>query len=324
MEVITQYQTYFTEYLNQKTSIQEPVNLYSPINYILNLGGKRIRPTLVLLSCDVFGGSYKKALDAAMAIEIFHNFSLVHDDIMDGALIRRGKATVHKKWNLNTGILSGDLMLIKAYQSLETYDGSKYKLLNTLFTNTAKEVCEGQQYDIDFENRNDVSISEYIKMITYKTAVLLGASMKMGAIIASAPEKDQQNIYDFGTNLGVAFQLQDDFLDAFGDENTFGKRIGGDIIENKKTFLYITAYNKANKNDKKTLDHLYSKIPKDPTEKINIVKEIFVSTGAMDETKKEISKYTNKAFQTLERIPISPKHKTVLESFGKQLMFRQI
>ncbi|MCL4165974.1 UNVERIFIED_CONTAM: hypothetical protein GTU68_038733, partial [Idotea baltica] len=180
-------------------------------------------------------------MNAALSIEVFHNFSLVHDDIMDDAPLRRGEQTVHEKWDINTGILSGDAMLIMAYQLFENYEPSTFQALAKLFSKTALEVCEGQQYDVDFETRNDVTIPEYLKMIEYKTAVLVGAAMKMGAIVANASEADQNSIYEFGRHLGIAFQLQDDYLDAFGDPKTFGKQVGGDIIENKKTYLYLKA-----------------------------------------------------------------------------------
>ena len=208
-----------------------------PINYILQLGGKRLRPVLTLMTADIFDADYKKALDAALSVEIFHNFSLVHDDIMDDAPLRRGQQTVHEKWDLNTGILSGDAMLIMAYQLFENYEPKTFQDLAKLFSKTALEVCEGQQYDVDFETRDDVTIPEYLKMIEYKTAVLVGAAMKMGAIVANASKSDQEDIYSFGRLLGIAFQLQDDYLDAFGDPKTFGKQVGGDIIENKKTYL---------------------------------------------------------------------------------------
>jgi len=241
MHTIEEYRQSFITYLQQKTTTKEPVNLYEPITYILGLGGKRLRPVLTLMTSEIFGANYTKALDAALAIEIFHNFSLVHDDIMDDAPLRRGKTTVHEKWDINTGILSGDAMLISAYQLFENYDGTIFKELAKLFSKTALEVCEGQQYDVDFETRTDVTIPEYLKMIEYKTAVLVAAGMKMGAIIANASATSQNNIYEFGRNLGIAFQLQDDYLDAFGDPKTFGKQVGGDIIENKKTFLYLKA-----------------------------------------------------------------------------------
>ncbi|MEM6864048.1 MAG: polyprenyl synthetase family protein, partial [Bacteroidota bacterium] len=211
-------------HLDIRFQTKAPENLYEPIAYILGLGGKRMRPILTLMSVDVFDGDIEAALDAALAIEMFHNFSLVHDDIMDKAPLRRGKTTVHKKWDVNTGILSGDALLIKSYQAFENYPPVIFKKLVSLFSQTAIEVCEGQQYDIDFETRNDVSVPEYLMMITYKTAVLVATSLKMGAIIAGASDTDAEALYSFGRNLGVAFQLQDDYLDAFGDPETFGKQ----------------------------------------------------------------------------------------------------
>ena len=241
---IDQYTEVFVEYLNSKIKEQEPKNLYDPINYILQLGGKRLRPVLTLMATAIFESDYKKALDAALAVEVFHNFSLVHDDIMDDAPLRRGQDTVHEKWDVNTGILSGDAMLINAYQLFENYEGETFRELAKLFSKTAIEVCEGQQYDVDFETRDDVRLPEYLKMIEYKTAVLVGAALKMGAIVAETTKTNCDRIYEFGRDLGIAFQLQDDYLDAFGDPKTFGKQVGGDIIENKKTFLYLTALEK--------------------------------------------------------------------------------
>jgi geranylgeranyl diphosphate synthase type II len=237
MHAISEYQQEFLSYLDNQNRTREPKNLYEPIDYILRLGGKRMRPVLTLMATEVFDVDFRKALPAATAVEVFHNFSLVHDDIMDDAPLRRGKETVHEKWNLNTGILSGDAMLILAYQYFESYEPTIFRDLAKLFSKTAIEVCEGQQYDVDFETRDDVTISEYIKMIEYKTAVLVGAAMKMGAIIAETSEEHANLIYDFGLNLGIAFQLQDDYLDCFGNPETFGKQVGGDIIENKKTYL---------------------------------------------------------------------------------------
>ena len=207
MQNIEAYQKSFLSYLEGFTVNKEPKNLYEPINYILKLGGKRLRPVLTLMTSEVFDGSATEAMNAALSVEVFHNFSLIHDDIMDDAPLRRGKETVHEKWDLNTGILSGDAMLILAYQLFENYEPQIFRALAKLFSKTALEVCEGQQYDIDFETRNDVSIAEYLKMIEYKTAVLVGAAMKMGAIVAKASEEDQNLIYDFGRFLGVAFQL---------------------------------------------------------------------------------------------------------------------
>ena len=324
MHTISDYQRVFLEYLEQKNTTKEPKNLYEPITYILGLGGKRLRPTLVLMASEIFGRSYNEALDAALAVEVFHNFSLIHDDIMDDAPLRRGKETVHEKWDINTGILSGDAMLINAYQLFENYQGDTFRELAMLFTKTAIEVCEGQQYDIDFETRDDVTIPEYMKMIEYKTAVLVGAALKMGAIVAGASDQCKTAIYDFGRLLGLAFQLQDDYLDAFGDPETFGKQVGGDIIENKKTFLYLKAVEFASENEEKQLRGLFSLNPEDPSEKIGTVKSFFETTGARDSIRTEIEAYTQKAFSALDSLSISEDKKEMLRLFGSTLMNRSV
>lgn len=321
---IEEHQRFFLGFLKSYSLNKQPDGLYKPIDYILNLGGKRLRPVLTLMAADAFGGNCKDALNAALAIEVFHNFTLIHDDIMDDAPLRRGKETVHEKWDLNTGILSGDAMLILAYQLLEGYDPQVFKNLTNLFSKTALEVCEGQQFDIDFETRNDVTVPEYIKMIEYKTSVLLAAAMKMGAIIAKAPKVDQDKIYDFGRNLGIAFQLQDDYLDAFGDPKNFGKQVGGDILENKKTYLYLKALEFGDENASKQLQHLFEVEPKSQTEKIKTVKQIFKSTGAVIATQKAIESYTNRAFKVLESLTISDHKKVVLKQFGEKLMKRKV
>ena len=324
MHSINQYQEQFLVYLQTQKKQKEPKNLYEPIDYILQLGGKRMRPVLTLMSAEVFDVDYKKALPAALAIEVFHNFSLVHDDIMDDAPLRRGQTTVHEKWNINTGILSGDAMLILAYQYFEKYNPKNFRKLARLFSKTALEVCEGQQYDVDFETRDDVTISEYLKMIKYKTAVLVAAAMKMGAIIAETSKENTKLIYDFGLNLGLAFQLQDDYLDAFGDPETFGKQVGGDIIENKKTYLYLKAIEFASDEQKAQLLHFFSIQPEDNLEKINSVKEIFNATGASKATQNAIEEYTLKAFETLEQMKISEDKKAILKAFGENLMQRKV
>lgn len=324
MQNISFYQKAFSSFLSSYLKDREPESLYNPIHYILKLGGKRLRPVLTLMSAEIFDADYKQALNAALSIEVFHNFSLVHDDIMDDAPLRRGKETVHKKWNINTGILSGDAMLIMAYQLFENYNPETFQALAKLFSKTALEVCEGQQYDVDFETRDDVIIFEYLKMIEYKTAVLVGAAMKMGAIVAQASENDQNNIYEFGKNLGIAFQLQDDYLDAFGNPETFGKQVGGDIIENKKTILYLKTLELASAEDKRQLEHLYSLKPTDQTDKIETIKSIFESSGAAQATKKEISLYTNNAFTVLDALNISDSKKAILKEFGTQLMNRTV
>ncbi len=324
MQEILDFRTVFVDYLQAFSKEREPKNLYSPINYILQLGGKRLRPVLTLMAADAFNCDYEKALDAALSIEIFHNFSLVHDDIMDDAPLRRGKQTVHEKWDVNTGILSGDAMLIMAYQLFENYEPSTFQSLAKLFGKTALEVCEGQQYDVDFETRDDVTVSEYLRMIEYKTAVLVGAAMKMGAIVAGASEKDQNGIYEFGRLLGVAFQLQDDYLDAFGDPKTFGKQVGGDIIENKKTYLYIKAVQFLEPSDRAFLQQLFTVNLEDNVEKIETVKQFFVSSGSAEETQREIENYTNKAFLVLETLSIPKEKKSLLKQFGNTLMTRKV
>lgn len=324
MHALSHYQELISAYFTELHLNKEPKNLYEPIEYILHLGGKRMRPILTLMATEVFDVDCKKALAAATAIEVFHNFSLVHDDIMDEAPLRRGNETVHEKWNINTGILSGDAMLILAYQHFEEYEPKIFRELAKLFSKTALEVCEGQQYDVDFETREDVTIPEYLKMIEYKTAVLVGAAMKMGAIVAETSEENANLIYDFGLNLGIAFQLQDDYLDAFGNPETFGKQVGGDIIENKKTYLYLKAMEFSNADEKEQLTHLFSIQPSDNTDKIESVKSIFNQTKASEATQKAIQEYTFKAFETLEKINVSNDKKVMLKAFGENLMSRNV
>ncbi len=323
-DLITSYQRVFNNYLNEKVSSSEPRGLYDPMCYILDLGGKRLRPVLTLISASAFGIEKEKALDAALAIEVFHNFTLLHDDIMDEAPLRRGKPTVHHKWDINTGILSGDAMLIYAYQLFEDYPEDIFKPLMQLFSQTAKEVCEGQQYDMDFETREDVTISEYIRMITYKTAVLVAAAMQMGGIIARASEENQRKIYAFGKNLGIAFQLQDDYLDAFGNPETFGKQVGGDIIENKKTYLYLKAKELASPEVALELDQLFSIKPKDPKDKIKAVLQIYRDTGAAQATRVAISSYTDSTHEVLESLEIVSDYKSALRQFAHNLMDRKV
>jgi geranylgeranyl diphosphate synthase type II len=323
MEFVKKHQQLFLDYLAKNSQPEAPKNLYQPIDYILNLGGKRLRPVLVLLATEAFGADAKKALPAAMAIETFHNFSLIHDDIMDDAPLRRGKATVHEKWDINTGILSGDAMLIQAYLQFEKYEGELFKPLLQLFSKTAQEVCEGQQYDVDFEIRDNVSIAEYLHMIEYKTAVLVAAALQMGSMIAGADAKNQKLIYQFGLDLGIAFQLQDDYLDAFGNPETFGKKVGGDIAENKKTFLYLKALELASEQKAQQLKHLYSIQTKDDAPKIKNAKHIFEESGAAEASIAAIEEYTSSAFQNLNELDISSHYKEAFTSFGNWLMNRK-
>lgn len=321
--ILENYKNEFLAYLKEQIQIKEPTNLYEPIDYILQIGGKRLRPILTLVSTHYFNKSFKEALPAALAIEVFHNFTLVHDDIMDEAPIRRGQITVHKKWDLNRGILSGDAMLLMSYQILEYYDSKIFKRLISVFNKTALEVCEGQQYDVDFETRNDVSISDYKKMITYKTAVLVACSLQMGAIIADADSNDTDFIYQYGLNLGIAFQLQDDYLDSFGDAKTFGKRIGGDIIENKKTFLYIKLLELVSLEDKKIALNWFSSTEDSP-HKIKEITELYKKYNIQDLIKKEIEFYTKLSYQSLENTTISTEGKSFFKGLGNQLLNRTV
>jgi len=324
MEAIADYQNQFSVFLNTYNVEREPKNLYQPIKYILNLGGKRLRPVLTLMTTACFDGDVDRAMDAALAVEVFHNFSLIHDDIMDAAPLRRGQETVHEKWDLNTGILSGDAMLIRAYQLFENYPPETFRELAKLFSKTALEVCEGQQYDIDFETRLQVSIPEYLKMIECKTAVLVGAAMQMGAIVANAPIEDQVRCYDFGKNLGIAFQLQDDYLDAFGNPEIFGKQVGGDILENKKTYLFLKAIENGSPEVRTELTQLFQNNALKPENKVSKTLELFVRSEANIATKAAISFYTKAAFDVLETINISGPNKQILKDFGTELMTRDV
>jgi len=324
MKGIETYQKQFSEFLNAYNVGREPKNLYQPIKYILNLGGKRLRPVLTLMTTACFEGDVHRAMDAALAVEVFHNFSLIHDDIMDAAPLRRGQETVHEKWDLNTGILSGDAMLIRAYQLFENYPPETFRELAKLFSQTALEVCEGQQYDIDFETRLEVSIPEYLKMIEYKTAVLVGAAMQMGAIVANASVEDQKRCYEFGKNLGIAFQLQDDYLDAFGNPETFGKQVGGDILENKKTYLFLKAIENGSSEIRNELTNLFQNSAIQPKNKVSKTLELFVRSEANLATKDAISFYTKLAFDVLETINISSSNKQILKDFGTELMTRDV
>lgn len=324
MQQIEFYQEIFKRHLETLDKAKQPQSLYKPIHYILALGGKRLRPVLTLMTAEVFGTPCEKALNAALAIEIFHNFSLIHDDIMDDAPLRRGHQTVHEKWDLNTGILSGDAMLILAYRCFESYEAETFKDLMTLFSETALEVCEGQQYDIDFETQFNVSIEEYLKMIAFKTAVLVAAAMKMGAIVAEASKENQELIYNFGLSLGIAFQLQDDYLDAFGDPENFGKQLGGDILEHKKTYLYIKTLELGSDEDTDKFLKLMTEKEIDNDTKVSKVKELYISTGAQDATLDAVKSFTQKAFDLLNDIDVSTDKKNLLRAFGEQLMNRRV
>jgi len=324
MKSIAKYTEYFNAYLTRKCNNQAPSSLFEPINYILNLGGKRIRPALVLMTTDLFGGNVDNAYSAALAVEVFHNFSLVHDDIMDDAPLRRQHPTVHEKWDINTAILSGDAMLIWAYQCFEDYDQHSFFALVKLFSKTAQEVCTGQQYDMDFENLQQVSIDQYIEMIRLKTAVLVACAFKMGSIIAGTGIENQDHIYNFGLNLGLAFQIQDDLLDVYGDPKTFGKQVGGDIIENKKTFLYLKALEISSEDDHNQLKHLFSISPKNTSAKIETVKQIYDQYNIKAVASQRIEEYKQKALKSLDTLILSENNKQKLINFAQELMQREI
>lgn len=324
MDTISDYKSIIADYIQDIKLDKKPAELYQPIQYILSLGGKQIRPILTLFSAEIFGIDHQKALYAATAIELFHNFSLIHDDIMDEAPLRRGQETVHQKWNTNTGILSGDAMLILAYQYFENYEPTIFRELAKLFSKTALQVCEGQQLDINFETRDDVAIDEYIQMIEYKTAVLVGAALEMGAIVAETSDRNRKDIYDFGRYLGIAFQLQDDYLDAFGDVASFGKQVGGDILENKKTFLYLKALLKGTAAQQSALKQWFATTDNNGEEKIAQVKKIFEDTKATDDIKAEIEKYTDEAIRKLEQLEIGDNYKQELKNFALDLMNRSV
>lgn len=324
---MTSIETYREAFLNhmKKTIVQsEPQNLYQPIHYILELGGKCLRPVLTLMAADIFSDNYQRGLDAALAVEVFHNFSLVHDDIMDKAPLRRGKPTVHVKWDLNTAILSGDAMLIIAYQLFEKYPTTIFRSLAELFSRTALQVCEGQQDDMDFETMPYVLPDQYLNMIKNKTAVLVGAALQMGAITVEASLEDQQKLYDFGVQIGMAYQLQDDYLDTFGGKQ-FGKKIGGDILENKKTMLYIKALELLSTKDKTQLLNWYKTTNGiDEAEKIRQVKQLFVKSGADTFVRRQIDLYTENALGIVSQMSISSQGKQRLIDFGKDLINREV
>ena len=307
-----------------KTAIQRssPEGLYQPIDYSLEMGGKRIRPLLLLMSYNLFSDEIENAIPAALAIEVFHNFTLLHDDIMDNAAVRRNRPTVHKQFSENNAILSGDAMAFLAYKYLLSAPMQSQKEVIELFTSTAIEVCEGQQFDMEFENRNNVTESEYIEMIRLKTAVLLGCSLKAGALLANSGEKVAAQLYDFGINLGLAFQLQDDLLDSFGNQETFGKMIGGDIIANKKTFLLIKALEKVSGQEKAELDGWLKKSAFNQQEKIEAVLKIYNSLNIKSLTQNKIDTYFSVCTEILESIEIETEKKVLLKNVSNKMMNR--
>ncbi|MEO9532387.1 MAG: polyprenyl synthetase family protein [Crocinitomicaceae bacterium] len=315
------YRDYIAEELANAKFPTNPSGLYEPVRYILDLGGKRMRPILSMMACEMFSGEFKGATNAAMGVEIFHNFTLIHDDIMDEAPLRRGKETVHKKWNSNVGLLSGDILMIESYMRLAQYAPALLPKILKLYNITAIEVCEGQQMDMDFETSDEVSIDNYITMIRLKTAVLLGCSLQLGAIVGNASDKDALDIYNFGTNLGIAFQLQDDILDVYADQSKFGKQVGGDILCNKKTFLLLTAIEKANASQKERLEQLF--IEPHPETKVNGVKEIYAELGIKETAEAKMSEYYQLAMSNLDSIQVEDSKKQPLRAIAMYLIGRE-
>ena len=302
---------------------RKPKGLYEPIEYVLSMGGKRVRPVLMLLSYNMYKDNPETILSSACALETYHNYTLLHDDLMDNAEIRRGHETVHKKWDANTAILSGDSMLVLAYERMAQCPKEKLAEVLSLFTETALEIGEGQQYDMEFENRTDVKEAEYIEMIRLKTSVLLACAVKMGAILADASAEDAENLYKFGEQIGLAFQLQDDFLDVYGDPAVFGKAIGGDITSNKKTFMLINAFNHATAEQKAELSKWIAATDFDANEKIAAVTRIYNEIGIDRMAKEKIEFYFEESKRYLERVNLPEERKRELMSYTNDMMKRE-
>ena len=323
MQKIVELQELVSKKIKEKKYSKYPEDLYDPLDYIMSLGGKRMRPVLVLLAHHLYSDNHEEALDAAIAVETFHNFSLIHDDIMDAAPIRRGKPTVHEKWNQNTAILSGDVMLIEAYELFVNYPKEILPKLLKLFNKTAIEVCEGQQIDMLFETQKNVKVEEYIKMIELKTAVLLGCSLEIGAIIANAPADDAQMLYEFGRLMGIAFQLQDDYLDVYANPEKFGKQVGGDIISNKKTFLWIEAHRLANEQQSKEIAHWESIQVFKAEDKVTAITKIYNDLNIPQLTENKIKEFANQAFGILEKVKGKENVKALLVKLSEDLLVRE-
>lgn len=312
------------KYIAELSYTREPHSLYAPVEYVLSLGGKRIRPVLMLMTYNLYKDDVEKILSPAVGLETYHNFTLLHDDLMDNADMRRSKPTVHKVWDDNTAILSGDTMLVLAYKFISNCPQVYIKEVLDTFTQAALEVCEGQQYDIEFEKREDVKEEEYLEMIRLKTSVLLAAATKMGAILAGATDKDASLLYDFGVNIGLAFQLKDDLLDVYGDPAVFGKNIGGDILSNKKTYMLINAINKANAEQKAQLNEWILKNDFDPQEKIKSVTELYNQIGVKAICENKIKEFYTKGLECLSVVSVSDDKKKELITLAEDLMYREM
>lgn len=311
------------EFLAHLSYDRKPTSLYEPIQYVLSMGGKRIRPTLMLLSYNLFKENPEKILMNAIALETYHNYTLLHDDLMDNADMRRGHLTVHKKWDANTAILSGDSMLVLAYDRMAQCDAKHLEKVLHLFTTTALEIGEGQQYDMEFETRDDVREEEYVEMIRLKTSVLLACALKIGAILADASDADADNLYKFGEQVGLAFQLQDDYLDVYGDPAVFGKEIGGDITSNKKTYMLINAFNHANEEQRKELQAWVSATDFDRKEKVAAVTRLYNEIGIDQMAQDKIAYYFEQSGKYLDAVNVSEERKEELRKYAQKMMKRQ-
>lgn len=310
-------------YLDSLEYNREPKGLYEPVKYVLSMGGKRIRPSLMLMAYNMYKDDPESILSSACAIETYHNYTLLHDDLMDNADMRRGKQTVHVKWNDNTAILSGDSMLVLAYRHFLDCRSDNLKQVLDLFTETALEIGEGQQYDMDFETRTDVTEDEYIEMIRLKTSVLLACSLKIGAILAGAPDEDADNLYKFGEQMGLAFQLQDDYLDVYGDPSVFGKAVGGDILCNKKTYMLINAFNRADASLRAELIRWVTAKDYDPKEKIAAVTAIYDNVGIRKVAEEKIGYYFAQSRKYLAKVNVPDERKAVLDAYTDKMMTRK-
>lgn len=323
MLTATEIQEKVNAYIASLPYERKPKSLYDPIEYVLAAGGKRIRPSFVLMAYNLFHDDVDRILPVATALETYHNYTLLHDDLMDKADMRRGRPTVHKKWDDNTAILSGDTMLVLAYEHLAKCDTKYLKPALDLFTETALEVSEGQQFDMEFETRNDVAEEEYIEMIRLKTSVLLACALKMGAVVAGASDADANALYAFGEKVGLAFQLQDDLLDVYGDPKVFGKTIGGDITSNKKTFMLINAFNRADAGTRAELERWTTATEFDPAEKIAAVTEIYNRLGIDKLAEQRIKEYFEQSRQHLDELSVSDDRKAVLREYTERMMNRK-
>ena len=311
------------QYLSKLSYNRKPASLYEPIKYVLDLGGKRIRPILMLLSYNLYKDNPQEILSSACALETYHNYTLLHDDLMDEAPLRRGQQTVHMKWNANQAILSGDSMLVLAYERLAKCDTKHLEAVLSLFTETALQIGEGQQYDMEFEMRNDVAVEEYIEMIRLKTSVLLACATKMGAILADATQEDSENLYKFGDQIGLAFQLQDDYLDVYGDAKVFGKKIGGDIVSNKKTYMLITAFNQANTGQRAELENWINKKDFNTEEKIVAITRLYNEIGIDKLAKEKMNFYYEQGKNFLDAVKLPDERKEALAEYAAKMMKRQ-